>query len=74
MFMFRYLVSIITIGQRSFDLLKMQQAFWGGVEVSYRRTPGQLHLVGQSRSPVNSTARMLYSFVPIHVLYACMDI
>ena len=48
-----------------FDLLKMQQAFWGGVEVSYRRTPGQLHLVGQSRSTVNRTARMLYSFIPL---------
>ena len=34
MLMFRYLISIITIGQRSFDLLKMQQAFWGGVEIS----------------------------------------
>ena len=50
-----------------YDLLKMHKAFWGGVEVSYRRLPGLLRLVGQSRSTVNSTARMLIIY-SIHVL------
>ena len=56
--MYKIFVKIYTC--KYIDLLKMQMAFWGGVEVA-----GLLLLVGQSRSPtaVRIGAPFVHSFI-----------